>query len=122
MVIASVRTIVLSATLSALFVTTMFAQSNSQTNGSTPNNTPATGSQGGISQFSNIQDRVQSRDRNAPYRESGQAIKIAKHFNAIFAGLAHGAGMAFGAEATTADIIPAVEFRARAIVSTRLYR
>ncbi|MCI0664421.1 MAG: BamA/TamA family outer membrane protein [Acidobacteria bacterium] len=122
MINSSVRRIFLSATFSVLFVMTTFAQSNPQTNGSTTNNTPAATPQGGISQVSNIQERVQSRDRNAPYRESGQAIKIVKHVNALFAGLSHGAGMAFGVEATTADVIPAIEFRAKAVVSTRLYR
>jgi Omp85 superfamily domain len=121
MIIPSVRTLYLSATISMLFVVTTLAQSNPQTNGSTPNNTPAP-SQGGISQLSGIQDRVLSRERNAPYRESGQAIKIVKHVNAIFSGLSHGAGLAFGVETTTADKIPGVEFRARAVVSSRLYR
>ena len=104
------------------FALTIFAQSNPQTNGPSPNNAPTATPQGRISQFSGIQDRVLSRDRNAPYRENGQAIKIAKHFNALFAGMAHGAGLAFGVEATTADSLPGVEFRAGALLSTRLYR
>jgi outer membrane protein assembly factor BamA len=67
--------------------------------------------------------RVKSRDRNAPTRESRSAIGLGtKYLNGILGGLRHGAGATFGIEATTADKIPAVEFRVTALVSTKLYR
>lgn len=63
-----------------------------------------------------------SRERNAPVRESATAIPLgSKYFNALLNGLAQGAGFVFGVEATTADAIPGIEFRARALASTRLY-
>lgn len=68
-------------------------------------------------------NRAQSRDRNAPRRENMQAFKIAgKHVNALLSGFEQGAGFGFGIEFTTADSIPGVEFRAKMLTSTRLYR
>lgn len=73
-------------------------------------------------QLSGANDRVFSRDRNAPRRENTQAIKIVKHVNALLNGFEQGAGFGFGVELTTADSIPGIEFRAKALTSTRFYR
>jgi outer membrane protein assembly factor BamA len=70
-----------------------------------------------------IASRVKSRDRNYPRRVSLIAIGLGnKHVNALFGGFEQGAGVASGLEFTTADRVPGVEFRAMALVSTRLYR
>jgi len=75
------------------------------------------------SQIANVGDRSQPRDRNAPRRESMQAFRVAgKHINALLNGFDQGAGFGFGVEFTTADSIPGVEFRAKLLTSTRLYR
>lgn len=66
--------------------------------------------------------RTESRDRNAPRRENTQAFKIVKHVNALLNGFEQGAGFGFGVELSTADKIPGVEFRAKALTSTRFYR
>ena len=64
-----------------------------------------------------------SRDRNAPRRQDLTAFKIgSKHLSALFNGWEQGAGIGFGIELTTADSIPGIEFRFRALTSTRLYR
>lgn len=75
---------------------------------------------GGVGGFG---DRAVQRDRNAPRRENLQAIHVAgKHVNALIGGFEQGAGFGFGVELTTAEKIPVVELRARALVSTRYYR
>lgn len=75
---------------------------------------------GGIGGFSN---RTVQRDRNGPRRENLQAIHVAgKHVNALIGGFDQGAGFGFGVELTTAEKLPVVELRARALVSTRFYR
>ncbi len=64
-----------------------------------------------------------SKDRNAPRRENLQSFKLgSKHLNALIGGFEQGAGFPFGIEVTTADKVPGVELRARALASTRLYR
>ena len=64
-----------------------------------------------------------SRDRNAPRRQDLTAFGIgSKHVNALFNGFEQGAGIGLGIELTTADSIPGIEFRFRALTSTRLYR
>lgn len=66
--------------------------------------------------------RALQRDRNAPRRENTQAIKLVKHVNALLNGFEQGAGFGFGIELTTADLLPGIEFRAKALTSTRFYR
>ncbi len=64
-----------------------------------------------------------TRDRNAPRRENLQSFKVlGKHVNALVGGFEQGAGLGLGIELTTADSIPGIEFRARALTSTKLYR
>jgi outer membrane protein assembly factor BamA len=67
-------------------------------------------------------DRVRSRDRKFPVRDSRTAIEIVKHINGIFGGLEQGAGIGLGIELTTADSIPGIEFRATMLTSSVLYR
>jgi len=74
------------------------------------------------SQLSGFGDRTESRDRNAPRRESLQAIKLVKHVNALVGGFEQGAGFGLGVELTTADSIPGIEFRAKLLTSSKLYR
>ena len=75
------------------------------------------------SQISGLSDRAQSEDRNAPRRENVQAFKVAGNYvKALIGGFDQGAGFGFGVEVSTAEIIPIVEFRAKAFTSTRLYR
>jgi outer membrane protein assembly factor BamA len=80
----------------------------------TPTPTPQT--------TNNLADRVKSYDRNAPRRENLTGIKIVKHVNGLFGGFEQGAGFGFGVELTTADSIPGIELRARALTSTKFYR
>jgi hypothetical protein len=75
------------------------------------------------SQISGLNDRAQSEDRNAPRRENVQAFKVAGNYvKALIGGFDQGAGFGFGVEFSTAELIPIVEFRAKAFTSTRLYR
>lgn len=67
-------------------------------------------------------DRIKSYDRNAPRRENLTGIKIVKHVNGLFGGFEQSAGFGFGVELTTADSIPGIELRARALTSTKFYR
>lgn len=85
----------------------------------TPTPTPTT--QGFASGFSG---RIRTRERKAPLRESQTLIDLTtKYFTGVIGGgFQQGAGFDFGLEATTADLIPGVEFRAQALASTRLYR
>ncbi len=84
---------------------------------STPSPTPTT------AQVSNFTDRVKNLSRNAPRRESITGINVGtKYVNGLFGGMEQGAGFPFGVEFTTADAIPGVELRARAYLSSRLYR
>jgi hypothetical protein len=69
-----------------------------------------------------MMDRVRDRDRKFPARDNRTAIEIVKHVNGIFGGLEQGAGPGFGIELTTADSIPAIEFRATMLTSNKLYR
>jgi hypothetical protein len=74
-------------------------------------------------QLSNLGDRVKDYDRNGPRRENITGINVGvKYINGIVGGFEQGAGFPFGLELTTADTIPGIELRARAITSTRLYR
>jgi Omp85 superfamily domain len=72
--------------------------------------------------LSQISDRYQSRDRNAPRRDNLDAFRIVKHVNALVSGFEQGAGLGLGLELTTADKIPGVEFRGKFLISTRFYR
>jgi Omp85 superfamily domain len=71
---------------------------------------------------SQISNRYESRDRNAPRRDNLEAFRIVKHLNALVSGFEQGAGLGLGLELTTADKIPGVEFRGKFIISTRFYR
>ena len=74
-------------------------------------------------QIGNFSDRVKNLSRNAPRRESITGINVGtKYVNGLFGGMEQGAGFPFGVEFTTADAIPGVELRARAYLSSRLYR
>jgi outer membrane protein assembly factor BamA len=74
-------------------------------------------------QLSNLGDRAKNFDRNAPRRENITGINVGvKYVNAILGGFEQGAGFPFGVEFTTADTIPGIELRARALTSTRFYR
>jgi outer membrane protein assembly factor BamA len=70
----------------------------------------------------NLADRIIDYDRFTPRRENITGIKIVKHVNALFGGFEQGAGFPFGVEFTTADSLPGIELRARALTSTRFYR
>jgi hypothetical protein len=72
--------------------------------------------------LSQVSDRYQSRDRNAPRRDNLDAFRIVKHVNALVSGFEQGAGLGLGLELTTADKIPGVEFRGKFLISTRFYR
>jgi outer membrane protein assembly factor BamA len=73
--------------------------------------------------ISNLTGRFSIRERGAPQREDVVVFNLGnKHINAITGGVAQGAGMTFGLELTTADLIKWVEFRLAALTSTRLYR
>jgi hypothetical protein len=92
---------------------------DNSTSGATTTGASGASPQAAMSKFN---DRAESRDRNAPRRESTQALKIVKHVNVLLNGFEQGAGFGFGVELTTADKIPGVEFRAKALTSTRFYR
>jgi hypothetical protein len=73
--------------------------------------------------ISNLMKRFSSRGRGAPVREDQITFNLfGKHVNAISGGITHGAGLSFGLEFTTADLIKWVEFRASLLTSTILYR
>jgi outer membrane protein assembly factor BamA len=73
--------------------------------------------------ISNLTNRFSTRERGAPYREDAVVFNLGnKHVNAITGGVAQGAGLTFGLELTTADLIKWVEFRFSALSSTKLYR
>lgn len=96
------------------------AKPKSDAEAATPDSA-ATASTG--TQVSGLNDRAQSEDRNAPRRENVQAFKIAGNYvKALLGGFEQGAGFGFGVELSTAELIPAIEFRAKAFTSTRFYR
>jgi hypothetical protein len=67
--------------------------------------------------------RSESRDRNAPYRETLQAVNIlGKHFNALLGVFEQGSSLGGGVELSTANKLPLVELRAQALTSFKLYR
>lgn len=73
--------------------------------------------------FSNISDRVTTRERNAPIRQDVVVINLLdKNVNAITGGIPQGAGLTFGLQFSTADLIKWIEFRFSALTSTKLYR
>ncbi len=88
----------------------------------TPTPTPTPATEPASQNPSQVADRIKSYDRNAPRRENLTGIKIVKHVNGLFGGFEQGAGFGFGVELTTADSIPGVELRARALTSTKFYR
>lgn len=88
-----------------------------------PANLPDTSTPPQAGAVSGFGDRAKSRDRNGPRRENMQAIGLlGNHVSALIGGFEQGAGFGFGLELSTADKIPGVEFRAKALTSTRFYR
>ncbi|HEU4390310.1 MAG TPA: BamA/TamA family outer membrane protein [Blastocatellia bacterium] len=87
----------------------------------TPQPPPQSGSQkGGLSGFAS---RVKNFDRNGPRRDHWSTINLGtKYVNAVLEGFDQGAVLGFGIQATTADLIPYVEFRATAITSPNFFR
>lgn len=66
---------------------------------------------------------LDSTCRQVPLRETLTAISLGtKYARAIFGGFEQGAGLGGGVQMTSADMLPAVEFRATALTSTKLYR
>ncbi|HEX8163454.1 MAG TPA: BamA/TamA family outer membrane protein [Pyrinomonadaceae bacterium] len=73
--------------------------------------------------FASVIRDVKLRERNFPERSTRTAIGFGSPYvSAVFRGMRQGAGQTLGVEFSTADKIPAVEFRATAQVSTKLYR
>lgn len=84
----------------------------------TAQSSPPAGGQS--SSTSGLASRVKDFSRNGPKRESRTTINLGtKYVNAVFGGLG---GFGFGIQLTTADTFRLVEFRATALISTRLYR
>ncbi|MFL6228065.1 MAG: BamA/TamA family outer membrane protein [Pyrinomonadaceae bacterium] len=78
---------------------------------------------GAVATIKKIVRDVKTRERNFPERSTRTAIGLgSKYTSAVFRGMKQGAGFGGGLELSTADVIPAVEFRATAEVSTKLYR
>jgi outer membrane protein assembly factor BamA len=78
--------------------------------------------QGPVAKLTKLISGFQSRDRLGPRRDDRTLLNFGnKHINAILGGLEQGAGLAFGAEFTTADSIRGVELRLSLITSTLLY-
>jgi Omp85 superfamily domain len=83
---------------------------------------PPPAPQGGKS-IGNLTSRFTTRERGAPGRVDIVSFNLGnKHFNAITGGIRQGAGLTFGVEVTSADLIKWVEFRVSALTSTKLYR
>jgi len=82
----------------------------------TPGNTSA-------AQISGTGIKTVSRDRNAPRRDSLQAVEFAGgHVSGLIGGFEQSAGFGFGVELSTADSIPGIVFRAKMLTSTKFYR
>ena len=66
---------------------------------------------------------LESTCRNVPLREKLAAINLpTKFMRGIVGGFEQGAGIAGGAQLTSADMIPALEFRTTVLTSSRFYR
>ncbi|MDT7602992.1 MAG: hypothetical protein QOF61_989 [Acidobacteriota bacterium] len=66
---------------------------------------------------------VKFRNRNFPERSSRTLIGIGSKYTSLaLRGMKQGAGFGGGVEVSSADAIPAIEFRATAQVTTKLYR
>lgn len=66
---------------------------------------------------------LESTCRNVPNREELTAINLrTKYMRGIVGGFEQGAGIAGGVQLISADTIPAVEFRATVLTSSRFYR
>jgi outer membrane protein assembly factor BamA len=89
----------------------------------TPQPSPSPTSPPKKNKFASIIRDVKLRERNFPERSSRTAIGLgSEHVSAVFRGMRQGAGQAVGVELSTADALPAVELRATAQVTTKLYR
>jgi hypothetical protein len=67
--------------------------------------------------------RVQTKTRFVPLRESRTTVALGtKYVRGVVGGLEQGASIGLGVQVTTADLLHAVEFRATAITSIKLYR
>ncbi len=74
-------------------------------------------------QISGTGVKTTPRDRNAPRRESLQAVEFAGgHVSGLIGGFEQGAGFGFGVELSTADSIPGIILRAKMLTSTKFYR
>ncbi len=107
---------------SAQLATAAELPKTSSTETVTPTPTPTPTPEPAPQNRNNVTDRVLSYDRNAPRRDNLTGIKIVNHVNGLFGGFEQGGGFGFGAELTTAKSIPGVEFRLRALTSTKYYR
>lgn len=89
----------------------------------TPTPTPAPTPTPKKNRFASIIRDVKQRERNFPERSSRTAVGLGgDHVSAVFRGMRQGAGQAVGIELSTADALPAVELRATAQVTSKLYR
>jgi outer membrane protein assembly factor BamA len=89
----------------------------------TPQPTPEPSPQSAKDKIMKTVRGVESRNRNFPERSRRTAIVVGSPYTSfVLGGLREGAGFLGGVEVSTADAIPAVEFRATAQVSTKLYR
>lgn len=88
-----------------------------------PASTGSSGTRSGSSQVvGHNPPGTRSKDRNIPARDNLSAIGLgSKYVSALIGGFEQGAGLPVGIELTTAQKIPAIEFRVRALASTRLY-
>ncbi len=83
----------------------------------------AGGSVAGQSPVRGIPLTVKPAGRKAPRRQELTSINFGPKFvNVLFGGFEQGGGVGLGIELTTANKIPGIEFRARAMTSIRLYR
>jgi Omp85 superfamily domain len=91
------------------------------TSPATPQSTPQAGS--APAGISGLASRVKVFNRNGPTRESWTTIDLGtKYAKAVVGGFEQGAGVGFGVQFTTADLLRFVEFRATAFASSSLYR
>jgi outer membrane protein assembly factor BamA len=108
----------------AILIFTAAARAQTATPEPSPQATPQpSASPSAANTIKKIVRDVKTRERNFPERSTRTAIGLgSKYTSAVFRGMRQGAGFVGGVELSTADVIPAVEFRATAQVTTKLYR